>query len=656
MYISIKWKILTPIIISLVLVFVAFSFFLTNQMEKSLVQKGEAVVSSIQFGLEDMIVARETAESILEKEMVGQAAMTSLLFEKGTTYEELVTLAKKSGLDEFWITDERGNTILTNMAPSVQFNFGSDPDGQAYEFMKLLTGEETVVTQKAAVRSVDDKFYKFVGVTGWNDLRIVQVGRDGAMLKELDQHIGVVPMIDSLKHELGDEVKYAAVVLESGDVVASTNESVSLGAGITDGKQWKDTIDGKSVMYFAKSLSNGQMLVVALSNEVMQTAQWYTGLAALISVMLVIFITYFVVRRLMKPLDEMRGSLEEISSGEGDLTARLDISRKDEIGKLASAFNKTISEIQTIIVGVKQTASHVVESTVSLSALTKATTDETGFMLESMRQIESGAATQTAMTAECVQTTTALAHRLQDITEASGDLFGQSEKTKEAAETGHSIITEAVGQMNIIDESVYALSATIDVLQSNTMEIGSFLSTISAISSQTNLLALNAAIEAARAGEHGRGFSIVANEVRKLAEQTDDATGQIQSLINRMQEEVEQSAKRMTESSEYVEKGKIITGEAGQSFMNVLEEIRGMALKLKAITTATDEVAAGTEEVNAANETIAGASNEAQSYIEDIAEKCVVQSERMNEMSTSIQELRESSEQLHSSVHHFKTD
>ena len=119
--------------------------------------------------------------------------MTSLLFDKGTNYKELVRLAKKSGLDEFWITDEKGNNILTNMAPSVTFNFGSDPNGQAYEFMKLITGEESVVTQKAADRSIDGKFYKFVGVTGWDDARIVQVGRDGSMLKKLDQQVGVIP-------------------------------------------------------------------------------------------------------------------------------------------------------------------------------------------------------------------------------------------------------------------------------------------------------------------------------------------------------------------------------------------------------------------------------------------------------------------------------
>ncbi|OLN22211.1 hypothetical protein BTO30_10710 [Domibacillus antri] len=644
-----------PIITSLVLVFAGFSFFLTNQMEQSLAQKGEAVVASIQIGLEDSIVSRETAESILEKEMVGQAAMTALLYDKGTTYEELVQLSEKSGLDEFWITDGEGNTVLTNMASSVDFNFGSDPDGQAYEFMKLISGEETVVTQKAAERSVDGKFYKFVGVTGWDDERIVQVGRDGSMLVEMDQKIGVAPMMEKLKSELSEEVKYAAVLNESGDVIASTDESVPPESDITDGKRWEGSVNGENVMYFAKSLPNGQMLVAALSNEVMEMVQIYTGAAALISVLLVILITYFIVRTLLKPLGVMTSSLEEISNGEGDLTARLQVPAKDEIGKLASAFNKTISEIQHIIVEVKQTASQVVESSVSLAALTEAAAHETEFVSDSVRRIESGAATQTAMTDDCVQTTADLARNIEHIAEAAGDLFGQSERTKEAAETGHTVITEAVGQMQTIDESVQALSETIGVIQSNTVEISSFLSTISAISNQTNLLALNAAIEAARAGEHGRGFSIVADEVRKLAEQTNEATGQIQGLIERMQQEVERSSSRMTESSEYVAKGKEITEEAGQSFMNVLEEIHGMAVRLQAITKATDEVSAGTEEVNAAIETIAGASHEAKNHIEDIADKCASQGERMNDMSESIQELREMSEQLHSSVHHFKT-
>ena len=281
MQLSIKWKLLFPIIISLVLIFVGFSFFLTKQMEQSLTQKGETLVSSIQLSIEDAIVARSTAESILEKEMIGEATMLSLLYNKGTNYKELVKLSGKSGLDEFWITDQKGNTILTNMAPSVDFNFGSDPNGQAYEFMKLTTGEESVVTQKAANRSLDGKFYKFIGVTGWDDSRIVQVGRDGSMLKELDQQVGVTPLITKLKSHMSEEVKYAAVLSKDGNIIASTNEKLSPGSNLKDKAIWKGDVNGESVQFFTKALSNGQMLVVALSNKVMQTVQLYIALAAL---------------------------------------------------------------------------------------------------------------------------------------------------------------------------------------------------------------------------------------------------------------------------------------------------------------------------------------------------------------------------------------
>lgn len=656
MYFSIKWKLLFPIILALVLVFVGFSFFLTEQMEQSLTRKGETIVSTIQLSIEDAIVARETSESILEKEMVGQAAMTSLLFDKGTNYKELVELAKKSGIDEFWITNEKGDTILTNMAPSVDFNFGSDPNGQAYEFMKLINGKESVVTQKAADRSVDGKFYKFVGVTGWNDARIVQVGRNGSMLQELDQQVGIIPIIKNLKSQMSDEVKYAGVLTKNGETIASTNKELSPGSNLEDGKHWNGHVNDESVQYFSKSLSNGQMLVVALSNEVMSTIQLSIILAALFSVLLVILVTYLVIQKLLKPLGMMTKSLETISQGEGDLTKRLDVQSQDEIGKLASAFNKTLSEIQGIIIGVKETAAHVFTSSSSISSLTTKTAEETQFVSESVQHIEKGATTQTAMTNDCVQTTTGLANNIQHITEIAGELFKQSERTKDAAETGQSVIDDAVDQMKTIDESVQALSETVEIIQSNTVEINSFLSTISAISSQTNLLALNAAIEAARAGEHGRGFSIVAEEVRKLAEQTNEATEQIQALISRMQQEVERSSDRMNISSSYVNKGKEITEEAGKSFLHVLEEIRGIASKLQSITLATEEVSAGTEEMHAAMETIAGASYEAQNHIEDISKKFVTQRERINTMNDSIQQLQESSEQLHNRVNHFKTE
>lgn len=656
MYTSIRWKIIVPILFFLAAVFIFMALFLSNQMEKTLVQKGETTVSSIQIGLENALISRQTAEKILEKEMVGQASMLALLYDKGTDYKELEKLSENSGIDEFWVTNAQGSTILTNMAPSVDFNFGSDPNGQAYEFMKLAVGEAKVVTQKAANRSVDNKFYKFVGVPGWDDRRIVQVGRDGSMLKELDRQVGIQPLIERLKTDLSSEVKYAAVLSSSGKVLASTSEETAWENEIKGEKNWKDTFNGEDVLFFSKPLSNGQLLIVALSNELIKEVQLYTGIAAFTSMLLVLIVVYFVIQTILKPLGAMKESLNEISRGEGDLTARLPISSKDEIGQLAKSFNRTIETIQSVIFDTKKAAIHVTDSALALSEKTAATAKETSFIFGVIRDIEESAKTQTAMTDENVHTTMLLAQNIEKISESSGELFDNSEKTREAAETGHTVIKEAVSQMKTIDQTVQSLSNTIATIQRNADEIGSFLATISAISAQTNLLALNAAIEAARAGEHGRGFSVVAEEVRKLANETDEATNQIQSLISRMKQEVSQSAVKMEESSRYVTGGKEITEEAGYSFTHVLEAIRGITEKIHTISSATGEVSAGTEEVNAAIETIAGASHATQGHISSMVEKCILQENRMAEMGEYIQALYKSAELLQKKVHTFKTE
>lgn len=127
---SMKWKMLLEIMGIVVFIIAAFSIYVYQATYKSEKSNGEAIANSIVMGLEGAIQSREKAEEIMEKEMIAESVMASYIIDKGATYEDLRAIAERGGIDEIWSTDNKGNTTVTSVAPTVDFNFGADPNGQ----------------------------------------------------------------------------------------------------------------------------------------------------------------------------------------------------------------------------------------------------------------------------------------------------------------------------------------------------------------------------------------------------------------------------------------------------------------------------------------------------------------------------------------------
>ena len=225
--------------------------------------------------------------------------------------------------------------------------------------------------------------------------------------------------------------------------------------------------------------------------------------------------------RLVKPIDNMLMRLNDIASGEGDLTQRIDVKHQDEIGKLAQSFNMFLDKLQGIIKQVVDTTSQVVNTSVEAqsSASTTRSSSESQFKEVDMVATASEEMTQTAglvyQNADSAVNAATLAH--------------------ESASTGKDIIQASANEMESLVEKMEHAVPVVDELAKNNSNITEILAVIEGISEQTNLLALNAAIEAARAGEQGRGFAVVADEVRQLASRTQDSVGEIRDVIARVQ-------------------------------------------------------------------------------------------------------------------------
>ena len=287
---------------------------------------------------------------------------------------------------------------------------------------------------------------------------------------------------------------------------------------------------------------------------------------------------------ILRPLLLVKHNLDEMAAGDGDLTQRLPVTSQDEMGELASSFNRFVSKIHTLV-------SQVASSTSQLGGLVGVVADQahrSEQAMESQRQETDQVATAIN---EMSAAASEVAMSAQRAAEAARETDQQGEAAKRVVDGNIQQINELVGELRSSGESLGGL-------QRDVQGIVGVLDVIRAIAEQTNLLALNAAIEAARAGEAGRGFAVVADEVRALASRTQQSTGEIQNMIDRLQSATSQTVSTMLRASEKGESTRDQANQAGAS-LDAIATLIGTINSMNAqIASAAEEQTAVAEEIN----------------------------------------------------------
>ena len=318
-------------------------------------------------------------------------------------------------------------------------------------------------------------------------------------------------------------------------------------------------------------------------------ATTYMILIIIIAAILAITLGVMITRSLTKPISEVVAAMKEVEKG--DLTVKVDYQSKDEIGTLVMTCNQVFSSIADVNRQVMEQANNLSASAEEISASTE--------------QIATGSQQQAedaSMSAEMVTEMTKAVHEVSRSAEQAAHLTDQ---TMGAAKQGSIALKDAIDGMNQINVSIRDL-------ESKSVQIGEIVEVIDDIAEQTNLLALNAAIEAARAGEAGKGFAVVADEVRKLAERSSTATKEISHLVNTIQENTKLSVQSVQAGNEKTEK-------AGATFEEILNLVQESAAKATEIAAASEQQSAQAEEVLHAVENIASVTQETAAGIEETA-------------------------------------
>ncbi|MFG0249603.1 MAG: methyl-accepting chemotaxis protein [Phycisphaeraceae bacterium JB051] len=331
-------------------------------------------------------------------------------------------------------------------------------------------------------------------------------------------------------------------------------------------------------------------------------------------------IAFVIGRMISNPLASVVTRAEEIAGG--DLTGKdIEVKSKDEIGQLTTSVNKMSHALQTLITEVTSATNEVAGAATEIAA--------------SSEQMAAGMTQQSDQVSQISSAVEQMNASVVEVARKSSDAASNASEAGSVADEGGRVVGSTIEGMHSIREAVKSSADSVTMLGRRGEQIGEIIEVINDIADQTNLLALNAAIEAARAGEHGRGFAVVADEVRKLADRTTKATKEIAESITAIQDETTQAVDRMNTGTEEVKTGVDRATAAGESLKQIVQQASTVAQMVQSIAAAAEEQSAASEQITHSIETISAVtrqSSEGASQAATAATQLSIKSEQLKQL------------------------
>jgi methyl-accepting chemotaxis protein len=373
---------------------------------------------------------------------------------------------------------------------------------------------------------------------------------------------------------------------------------------------------------------------------------------------LVLFVTaistYVLILMVVDPINEMKKEFIAVAQGEGDLTRKVRIRSKDEIGETGQWFNSFVDKVRDMVSVIRDHSERLLTEVQAMTHSTAEVSAMSEDVSTTIQQIARGAEEQASKIGDVHHLMQEMQESMKEVEKKAKETASAADQATQTAQAGGQLVRETIDHMVQLNENILKNSVLVHHLGEKSQQIIRVVEIISGIAEQTNLLSLNAAIEAARAGEQGKGFAVVADEIRSLADGASKASHEIEDLIEQIQQQTHSTVQSMEASAKEAEQsrgGIRMMGDALKDIIRVIEDVQGQSraiTELAAVQTQRyTKIVNGIQDINAVSEESAASTEEVSASTEE-------QTASMEQVNATCRELSQMAQDMKSMVEKFK--